>query len=66
MNEAAMGDVLISVMMYVAVGAGLFAQPFPGMAEPRDFSWKRQGQIFMDTLPSVLCWPIVLWRLIRC
>jgi hypothetical protein len=65
LDEAAMGDVMILVLMYLAVGAGLFAQPFPGTAQPRDFGWKRQGQIFMDTLPTVLGWPIVLWRLVR-
>lgn len=60
-----MSQLVIISLMYVAVGAGLFAQPSPGTAEPHDFSWRRQGQIFMETLPVVLCWPVVLWRLLR-
>lgn len=53
-------------LMYVAVGAGLFAQPDPGAAEPRDFTWHRQAEIFHRTLPAVLGWPIVLLRRLGC
>lgn len=52
-------------LMYLAVGAGLFALPRPGTAQPDDFTWRRQGEIFIETLPLVLFWPIVLWRLLR-
>ncbi len=52
-------------MMYLAVGAALFAQPHPGSAEPADFTWRRQGKIFRETLPAVLAWPLSLWRLLR-
>ena len=51
--------------MYLAVGAALFAQPEPGSAEPADFTWRRQGAIFYETLPAVLAWPLNLWRLLR-
>ena len=53
-------------LMYLAVGAGLFAQPDPGTAEPCDFAWRRQGEIFWRTLPAVLTWPLVLWRRLGC
>jgi hypothetical protein len=57
-----MAHLMILAMMYVAVGAGLFAQPRPGAARPGDFGWRRQGEIFLKTLPAVLCWPMALWR----
>jgi hypothetical protein len=56
---------IILTMMYVAVGAALFAQPRPGTAELEDFSWRRQGEIFCETLPAVLAWPVMLLRLLR-
>ncbi len=59
-----MADLLVLAMMYVAVGAALFAQPLPGSAEPADFSWRRQGVIFRETLHTVLIWPLALWRLL--
>lgn len=55
----------ILAMMYLAIGAALFAQPHPGTAEPGDFTWQRQREIFKETLPSVLAWPLVLWRALR-
>lgn len=55
----------ILVMMYLAVGAALFAQPRPGTAEPADFTLARQGEIFRETLPAVLAWPLLLLRLLR-
>ena len=57
-----MMSLTILAMMYLAVGAALFAQPRPGTAEPGDFTWQRQGEIFKETLPRVLAWPIILWR----
>jgi hypothetical protein len=57
-----MANVAILLMMYVAVGAALFAQPRPGTAEPGDFTPLRQGEIFRATLPAVLLWPLFLWR----
>jgi hypothetical protein len=57
-----MEHVVIFAMMYVAVGAGLFAQPAPGTAEPEDCSTRRQVTIFRETLPDVLAWPVVLFR----
>src|SRR5713101_9490728 len=63
--EWRMMSLAILVMMYLAVGAALFAQPHPGSAEPADFTWRRQGKIFRETLPAVLAWPLSLWRLLR-
>ena len=57
-----MASFTILGLMYFAVGAALFAQPRPGTAEPDDFTWRRQGAIFRETLPAVLLWPLVLWR----
>ncbi len=57
-----MASVAVLLMMYVAVGAGLFAQPRPGTAELCDFTPQRQGEIFRTTLPAVLLWPVFLWR----
>ena len=56
---------IVLTMMYLAVGAALFAQPRPGTAEPKDFTWQRQGEIFYETLPAVLAWPLMLVRLLR-
>ena len=56
---------IILAMMYVAVGAALFAQPLPGTARLEDFTWRRQGRIFFETLPAVLAWPVMLLRLLR-
>lgn len=60
-----MVQLMILAMMYLAIGAALFAQPQPGSAEPDDFNWRRQGEIFRNTLPAVLAWPLVLWRMLR-
>ena len=57
-----MASFLILVLMYLAVGAALFAQPQPGTAVPNDFTLQRQGEIFRETLPAVLLWPLMLWR----
>jgi hypothetical protein len=57
-----MTGMAIFLMMYLAVGAALFAQPRPGTAKPADFTWRRQGEIFRETLASVLLWPWALCR----
>jgi hypothetical protein len=49
-------------LMYLAVGAGLFAQPDLGSADPSDFTPLAQARIFVRTLPAVLGWPFVLAR----
>jgi hypothetical protein len=51
-------------LVYLAVGAVLFAL-IPGQAMPFDFHWRNQAQAFRDSLPEVLAWPLVLWRLCR-
>lgn len=57
-----MEEIALLGLMYLAVGAGLFAQPAPGAAEPHDFTPLRQAQIFFRTLPLVFGWPIVLYQ----
>ena len=57
-----MEQIAILGLMYVAVGAGLYALPAPGTAEPADFAWRRQAEIFWATLPAVFGWPVILWR----
>jgi hypothetical protein len=52
------------VLIYLAVGAVLFAL-IPGQAMPWDFHWRNQADAFRDSLPEVLAWPVVLWRLCR-
>lgn len=52
-------------LMYLAVGAALFAQPRPGTATPDDFTWRAQLAIFRRTLPLVLLWPVALARQLR-
>ena len=59
-----MATLVIVSLMYLAVGAAFFAQPQPGTATPADFTLRRQGEFFRDTLPAVLLWPIALWRLL--
>src|SRR5579883_1210851 len=63
--ESDMTNLAILILMYLAVGAALFAQPRPGTAATADFTWRRQGEIFFETLPAVLAWPLLLWRLLR-
>ena len=50
------------VLMYLAIGAAFFAHPRE-QAELNDFHWRGQIAIFVETLPTVLTWPIVVWRL---
>jgi hypothetical protein len=57
---ASLAGMAILFMIYLAVGAVLFAQPGPGLVEPADFTWRRQGEIFRTTLSSVLLWPWAL------
>ncbi len=59
-----MATAVILSLMYLAVVAAFFAQPQPGTVTPADFTFRRQGEIFRDTLPAVLLWPIVLCRLL--
>lgn len=60
-----MAELVTLAMIYVAIGAGLFAQPWPGTAHLEDFTWRRQGEIFFETLPDVLGWPMALWQALR-
>lgn len=61
-----MQQIALLGMMYVAIGVGLFAQPAPGTAEPHDFTWWRQAEIFRQTFAAVLTWPVVLLRRFGC
>ena len=60
-----MATAAIVIMTYLGVGAACFAQPRPRPAEPADFTWRRQGEIFKETLPAVLAWPLLFLRLLR-
>ena len=60
-----MENAAILALMYLAVGAALFAQPRPGAATPDDFTWRTQLAIFRSTLPAVLFWPVTLARQLR-
>jgi len=51
-------------LIYLAVGAVLFAL-IPGQAMPYDFHWRNQADVFRDSVPEVLAWPLALWRLCR-
>lgn len=51
-------------LVYLAIGAVLFAL-IPGAAQPADFHWRNQVDVFRDSVPEVLAWPLVLWRLCR-
>jgi hypothetical protein len=51
-------------LIYLAVGAVLFAL-IPGQATPGDFHWRNQADVFRDSVPEVLTWPLVLCRLCR-
>jgi hypothetical protein len=55
----------ILALMYLAIGAGLFAQPEPGTAVPHDFTPLGQAAIFRRSLPQVLGWPLALLRRLR-
>lgn len=57
-----MEQIALLGLLYIAVGAALFAQPEPGMAEPHDFTPWGQAEIFYRTLPTVLAWPLILLR----
>jgi hypothetical protein len=59
----AMQTAVVVALMYLAVGAALFAYP-RGRPMPRDFSPQGQAAVFCDTLPLVLTWPIAVWRLL--
>jgi hypothetical protein len=52
------------VLIYLAIGAVLFAL-ISGRALPTDFHWRNQADVFRDSLPEVLAWPLVLWRFCR-
>jgi hypothetical protein len=51
-------------LVYLAIGAVLFAL-IPGQATPDDFHWRNQVGVFRDSVPEVLIWPLMLWRLCR-
>ena len=59
-----METVVELALVYIAVGAVLFAL-IPGQGQPVDFHWRKQADAFRDSLPEVLAWPLILWRLYR-
>jgi hypothetical protein len=50
-----------SILVYVAIGAAFFAHP-SDRAVPDDFHWRNQIDVFRDSLPEVIAWPLTLWR----
>jgi hypothetical protein len=55
-----MGTLVNSAMIYLAIGAVLFAHP-PSPTVPGDFDWRVQVGVFRNSLPEVLGWPVALW-----
>jgi ribose/xylose/arabinose/galactoside ABC-type transport system permease subunit len=55
-----MATIATLTMIYVAIGAVLFAHP-RSPAVPNDFDWRAQVSVFRDSLPAVLAWPLALW-----
>jgi hypothetical protein len=55
-----MATLITLAMVYLAIGAALFAHP-RSPAVPGDFDWRAQVGVFCDSLPLVLGWPIALW-----
>ena len=56
-------EVLVTfALVYLAIGAACFSHP-PAPATPNDFHWQNQISVFRTTLPLVMTWPLVLWRL---
>ncbi len=62
--EPPMGTLLSFFLIYLAIGAVLFAHP-SGPVGPSDFHWRNQIAVFRDSLPDVLGWPLALWRWLR-
>jgi len=50
----------IIALVYIAIGAALFAHPQSPMT-PQDFHWRRQIAIFRDNFRDVMIWPLALW-----
>ncbi|HJU19477.1 MAG TPA: hypothetical protein VJ770_23730 [Stellaceae bacterium] len=59
-----MAVLFTAFLIYLAIGAVLFAHPRGPVALP-DFDWKRQIGVFRDSLPEVLGWPLALWQWLR-
>ncbi len=55
-----MATIITLMMVYLAIGAVLFAHP-RSPAVPNDFDWRAQVGVFRDSLPEVLAWPLALW-----
>lgn len=55
-----MATIATLTMIYVAIGAVLFAHP-RSPAVPDDFDWRAQVGVFRSSLPAVLGWPFALW-----
>ena len=55
-------DIFITTaLVYLAIGAAFFAHP-ASPANPNDFHWRTQIDVFRTSLPEVLAWPLSLWR----
>jgi hypothetical protein len=56
-----METLVTAALVYLAIGAAFFAHP-ASPAQPEDFDWRNQIDVFRATLPHVLAWPVALWR----
>jgi hypothetical protein len=59
--EPPMATLLSFFLIYLAIGAVLFAHPRSPVGPP-DFHWRNQIAVFRDSLPDVLGWPLALWK----
>lgn len=50
----------IIALIYLAIGAAIFAHPPMPMAVG-DFHWRRQITVFRRNFRDVMIWPIALW-----
>lgn len=57
-----MEQIVLLALMYLAIGAVLFAHPPEQGPDLEGFGWRGQLATFLTTLPEVLAWPLALWR----
>ncbi len=50
-------------LIYVAIGAAIFAHPRLPLT-PHDFHWRRQIDVFRSNFRDVMIWPLALYLLV--
>lgn len=50
-------------LIYVAIGAAIFAHPRLPFT-PHDFHWRRQIEVFRRNFRDVMIWPLALYLLV--